>query len=133
MERGESVESIVAQIMTDFARSTGLSPVNNDPTRYLWTDAFGVCNFLGLYEETKDARYKELALGLVEQTHRVLGRHREDDRRTGWISGLGDQGGRRATRPGGACGSARSSRSADRESPSTSDWSGIVTVSTTTT
>lgn len=93
MEKGESVESIVAQIMTDFARSTGLSPVNNDPTRYLWTDAFGVCNFLGLYQETKDARYKELALGLVEQTHRVLGRHREDDRRTGWISGLNDREG----------------------------------------
>ena len=54
MEKGESVKSIVAQIMTDFARSTGLSPVDNDPTRYLWTDAFGVCNFLGLYEGTED-------------------------------------------------------------------------------
>jgi len=34
-------------------------------------------------------RFDELALQLVEQVHRVLGRHRDDDTRAGWISGLG--------------------------------------------
>jgi len=35
--------------MTEFARLTGLSPASSAPRRYLWTDAFAVCNFLGLY------------------------------------------------------------------------------------
>jgi len=91
MRGEESIGSPTARMMMDFAHYTGLSPRGIAPRRYLWTDAFGVCNFLGLYKETKDERYRDLALGLVEQTHWVLGRHREDDRRTGWISGL-DEG-----------------------------------------
>lgn len=50
--------------------------------RYLWTDAFAVCNFLGLARATGEARYSDLALQLVDQVHHVLGRHRADDRRT---------------------------------------------------
>ena len=88
-------------MMMDFARSTGLSPRQSAPVRYLWTDAFGVCNFLGLYQETGDQSYRDLALGLVEQTHWVLGRHRGDDRRTGWISGLSDEEGARHPTKGG--------------------------------
>lgn len=33
--------------------------------RYLWTDAFGVCNFITLFYETKDAKYVEQAELLV--------------------------------------------------------------------
>jgi len=47
--------------------------------RYLWTDAFAVCNFLGLYQESRDIEYKDLTLKLVEQVHYVLGQHRKDD------------------------------------------------------
>ena len=79
--------------MTEFADLTGLSPAGNVPRRYLWTDAFAVCNFLELYRQTGDAEYKELALRLVDQVHTILGRHREDDKRTGWISGLDKQEG----------------------------------------
>jgi len=61
--------------------------------RYLWTDAFAVCNFLGLAQATGDQRYQELALRLVDQVHHTLGRHRPDDRRRGWISGLSEQEG----------------------------------------
>ena len=39
----------VREIMMEFARKTGLSPASGAPRRYLWTDAFAVCNFLGLY------------------------------------------------------------------------------------
>jgi hypothetical protein len=49
--------------------------------RYLWTDAFAVCNLLGLGED-------ELALALVHRVHHVLGQHRADDARAGWLSGL---------------------------------------------
>ncbi len=86
--------SLVGKIMTEFARVTGLSPESSAPRRYLWTDAFAVCNFLGLYQETGREEFKDLALGLVDQVHSVLGRHRHDDPRTGWISGLDDQEGR---------------------------------------
>ena len=87
-------EPLAKEIMTEFARLTGLSPANNMPRSYLWTDAFAVCNFLGLCEETGDKTFKDLALQLVDQVHGVLGRHRHDDPRTGWISGLDEEEGR---------------------------------------
>ncbi len=87
--------------MREFTRMTGLSPVNSAPRRYLWTDAFAVCNFLGLYEETGDTRFKALALRLVDQVHEVLGRHRPDDSRTGWVSGLDEHEGRLHPTAGG--------------------------------
>ena len=34
----------VKEIMHDFASATGLEPVRSNPRRYLWTDAFAVCN-----------------------------------------------------------------------------------------
>jgi hypothetical protein len=67
----------------------------------LWTDAFAVCNFLGLARTTGKQRYNELALRLVDQVHHTLGRHRRDDSRTGWLSGLSDQEGEVHPTPGG--------------------------------
>jgi len=85
--------SIVRAIMTAFSDLTGLSLSGKAPRRYLWTDAFAVCNFLELYCQTNDAEYRHLALRLVDQVHHILGKHREDDPRTGWISGLNEQEG----------------------------------------
>ena len=81
-----------ASLMLDFAERTGLTS-SRPERRYLWTDAFAVCNLVDLARATGEARYGELALRLVEQVHLVLGRHREDDPRKGWISGLGAQEG----------------------------------------
>ena len=81
--------SFVRDLMRDFAERTGLIG-EQPPTRYLWTDAFGVCNFLELERLTGDSGYRELALRLVDQVHHVLGRYRDDGPRQGWISGLGD-------------------------------------------
>jgi hypothetical protein len=100
VEKNTSI-SIVSEIMTGFADLTGLSPTKNIPKRYLWTDAFAVCNFLEIYRKTGNAEYKELALSLVDQVHTILGRHREDDKRTGWISGLDEQEGIRHPTIGG--------------------------------
>jgi hypothetical protein len=83
----------VREIMMEFASLTGLSPALEVPRRYLWTDAFAVCNFLELYRQTGDEEYKHLSLRLVDQVHNTLGRHRKDDRRTGWISGLSEEEG----------------------------------------
>ena len=84
---------LVKKIMTEFARLTGLSPASSDPQRYLWTDAFSVCNFLGLYQEAGGKEFKDRAIQLVDQVYNVLGRHRQDDNRIGWISGLSEQDG----------------------------------------
>ncbi len=79
--------------MLDYAELSGLQPARPDPQRYLWTDAFAVCNFLTLYRETKDKQFRTLALDLVYQVHSFLGRHRADDQRKGWISGLSEKEG----------------------------------------
>ncbi|MDD1708032.1 MAG: hypothetical protein LUQ33_02510 [Methanoregulaceae archaeon] len=86
--------SLACGIMQEFARMTGLDPPSPSPRRYLWTDAFAVCNYLELYHRTNNAAYKELAVRLVNQVHDVLGRHRADDPRKGWISGLSDKEGK---------------------------------------
>jgi hypothetical protein len=92
--------SIVREIMSEFADLTGLSS-RKTPQRYLWTDAFAVCNFIELYNRTGDSKYLHLALSLVDQVHHVLGRHREDDSRKGWISGLGEKEGEKRPAAGG--------------------------------
>jgi hypothetical protein len=92
---------LAQEIMIDFARLTGLSPAGKSPRRYLWTDAFAVCNFLGLHRQGGNDFYRQLALDLVDQVHNVLGRHREDDSRTGWISGLDEKEGKEHPTKGG--------------------------------
>ncbi len=80
------------RLMMSFAERTGLAS-ESPQQRYLWTDAFAVCNFLGLARATGEKRSTELALKLVDRVHHTLGRHRADDARAGWISGLSEQEG----------------------------------------
>ena len=87
--------------MMAFAERTGLLNDVGGPRRYLWTDAFAVCNFLSLYETTSDDAFADLAKRLVDQVHETLGRHRSDDPRSGWISGLDEAEGRRHPTAGG--------------------------------
>lgn len=91
----------VSQIMERFSGRTGLSSSGHMPQRYLWTDAFAVCNFLGLYRHTGRDKYRQFALDLVDQVHETLGKHREDEQRTGWISGLEGAEGRQHPSIGG--------------------------------
>ncbi|HVH46001.1 MAG TPA: hypothetical protein VM925_26815, partial [Labilithrix sp.] len=80
--------SQATELMMRFARRTGLLTFGGSSRRYLWTDAFAVCNCVGLERATGEKRYRELALRLVDRVHHELGTHRPDDRRTGWLSGL---------------------------------------------
>jgi len=93
--------AFVAEVMTDFAHLTGLDGNDPHPRRYLWTDAFAVCNFLELFTATGDRHFRTLAVRLVDQVHYILGRHREDDSRSGWISGLDEPEGQRHPTAGG--------------------------------
>jgi hypothetical protein len=79
-------------LLQGFAERTGLTS-GWPARRYLWTDAFAVCNFLGLARATGDEGFTQLAVRLVDQVHRALGRHRPDDTRKGWISGLSEREG----------------------------------------
>jgi len=79
-------------LMDAFARRTGLTSTQ-PPQRYLWTDAFAVCNYLGLARATGRPEFTQLALRLVDRVHHILGRYRDDDSRSGWISGLDEDEG----------------------------------------
>lgn len=84
---------LAVDLMDGFAGRTGLTS-SRPQRRYLWTDAFAVCNFLALDR-------LDLALALVDRVHHVLGRHRDDDERRGWISGLSDARGETHPTAGG--------------------------------
>lgn len=117
-DRGNTVR----RIMSEFAERTGLSSART-PRRYLWTDAFAVCNFLELHTETGAGHDRALAERLVDQVHRILGRHRDDDSRTGWISGLSEQDGRtHPTRGGLRIGKQLSERSPGEPYDPRSEW-----------
>ena len=77
-------------IMLDYAAASGLSDSSREPRRYLWTDAFAVCNYLELYRQSGETSFLQLALKLVDQVHRTLGQHRKDSIHSGWLSGLDD-------------------------------------------
>ncbi len=79
---------LAAFFMKKFAKESGLTKEDLPQKRYLWTDAFGVCNFISLYEKSKDIKYLNLAFKLVDSVHNILGKFREDDKRKGFISGL---------------------------------------------
>ena len=85
--------ALAHEFMQDYASLTGLDPPGALPRRYLWTDAFSVCNYLEFFQKTHNETYRELALRLVDQVHHILGQHRDDDSHTGWISGLSLQEG----------------------------------------
>ncbi len=93
--------SMITGIMAAFADFTGRSG-ERSPRRYLGTDAFAFCNYLELYRQTTNRAYLNLAQNLVAQIHQVLGRHRADDDRRGWISGLAEEEGRKHPIAGGA-------------------------------
>jgi hypothetical protein len=97
----DSASAIAARLMSEFATRTGLSPAARDQQRYLWTDAFAVCNFLELFRQTHDQKYWRGAIQLIDKVHQVLGRYRDDDVHSGWISGLDEETGRRHPTAGG--------------------------------
>jgi hypothetical protein len=96
-----SASAIAARLMSEFATRTGPSPAARDQQRYLWTDAFAVCNFLELFRRTGEQGYRQYATQLIDNVHHVLGRYRDDDMRSGWISGLDEGNGRRHPTAGG--------------------------------
>jgi len=103
------------ELLARFAERTGVTGARG-PDRYLWTDAFAVCSWLGLGEAG-------LAQRLVDQVHHVLGRHRGDDARQGWISGLDEEVGEaHPTRGGLRIGKRLPERRADEPFDERLEW-----------
>jgi hypothetical protein len=92
MPRWDREIELAGHLMDGFAERTGLTS-GRPPRRYLWTDAFAVCNLLSLGHATGKDAYLDLAMHLVDQVHHVLGRYRDDDSRSGWLSGAADPDG----------------------------------------
>lgn len=80
------------KLMEGFATRTGLINGQGDPSRrYLWTDAFAVNCFFGLYHITGDTSYREKAFRLIDLVHEYLGKYHPGDKRKGWISKLSNE------------------------------------------
>ncbi len=115
-------EALARTLMEEFGYNTGISR-KTKPRRYLWTDAFAVCNFLGLFRQTGDDRFLGFARELVDQVHHILGRHRDDDPRRVWISGLPEEEGEQhPTRGGLRIGKKLNEREPDELQDSQLEW-----------
>jgi len=58
-------------------------PYTDNKGRYLWTDAFGVCNYITLFYETGNAQFLDRADALIRDVHDVLGKDRKGLKRLG--------------------------------------------------
>ena len=58
-------------------------PYKRKQPRYLWSDAFGVVNYLTLYVHTDNEQYLNQAIILVNQVHNTLGKTRDGKQRLG--------------------------------------------------
>lgn len=65
------VDYVLAKL--DWMRAEAIWP---NGLRYLWTDAFGVVNYVSLYRETGDEKWLDAAEALAAEVDRVLGRPR---------------------------------------------------------
>ncbi|MBI2396060.1 MAG: hypothetical protein HYV09_41235 [Deltaproteobacteria bacterium] len=108
--------------MRSFAERTGVTSAAPQ-RRYLWTDAFAVCNFVGLARVTGDASLDDLATRLIDRVHHTLGRHRGDDGRSGWLSGLSEEeGAARPTAGGLRIGKSLPERAPDEPYDASLEW-----------
>jgi hypothetical protein len=113
----------IKSIMRSFASSTGLTDLSREPRRYLWTDAFAVCNYLELYRQTGTHEFLELALRLVTQVHQILGKYRIESQHRGWLSGLsGEEAQQHPTSGGLRIGKKLNERQADQPIDESLEW-----------
>ncbi len=80
-------------LMEAFVERTSIRYPAPNWRRYLWTDAYAVCALLSLHRSSGDAEWLRTARMLIRRVHETLGRHRHDDHRRGWISGLSEADG----------------------------------------
>jgi len=84
MDKLNSLKTVMTEVYGIY-RQQGWKPKPYTDTkgRYLWTDAYGVCNFITLFHETGEQQYLDQADALIQDVHNVLGRDRSGTRRLG--------------------------------------------------
>jgi hypothetical protein len=95
MKSLQQQHQLALELMNKFTLRTGILPSKNgflsEGKRYLWTDAFAVCNFIQLFKTTENREFLQIAEKLIDSVHQELGKFRSDDpiyqRRGNWISG----------------------------------------------
>lgn len=65
-------------------------PLADTKSRYLWTDAFGVVNFISLAAREGNINYLTQAEILIESVHNVLGRERPGGHHCQWLPGASE-------------------------------------------
>src|SRR5436190_20391927 len=65
----DDASAIATRLMSNFAMRTGLSSAALRPQRYLWTDAFAICNFFELFTRSGDQTHRRYAIDLIDQVH----------------------------------------------------------------
>jgi hypothetical protein len=93
---------VAQKLIDDFLKRTGITDPGMDSNqRYLWTDAFAVLACFALSHEPFGKDYRAYALCLIDMVHSTLGKHRVDDPRKGWISGMSPEVGKEHPTAGG--------------------------------
>ncbi|WP_372917995.1 hypothetical protein [Salegentibacter sp.] len=103
-KKGENFREVTfaKDYLDAFAERTGIVEGKGDAAnRYLWTDAFAVHCIFALFKLTKDQKYHQIALRLIDLVHFHLGRFHPEDSRIGWISGLSEEEGKNHPTAGG--------------------------------
>ncbi|CAF0880954.1 unnamed protein product [Rotaria sordida] len=80
----EQILKVIETVYGTYTKGNWIpKPYADNKSRYLWTDAYGVCNFLTLYRETNDIKYLEQADALINNVHDTLGYERNVKKRLG--------------------------------------------------
>ena len=74
-------------------KQPALTRPRRSPQRYLWTDAFAVCNYLGLFRTDRQHGLPRTGPAADRPGAPCPGQVPDDDSRTGWISGLSPEEG----------------------------------------
>jgi len=69
------MKSILDSVYGPFIKGQSWKPKSyaDNKSRYLWTDAFGVVNYLSLFKQTNDLQFLEQAESLISDVHSTLG------------------------------------------------------------
>jgi hypothetical protein len=80
----DKVKRIMQEVYGEYTGKDWVPKAYTDnKSRYLWTDAYGVCNYITLYCETKDPMHLDQADALIKDVHDTLGKNRSLTRRLG--------------------------------------------------
>jgi len=79
----EKFKTVMDDVYGPFQDNWKPKPYAENKGRYLWTDAFGVCNYITLFCETGEQKYLDQADALIRDVHNTLGKNRKLTARLG--------------------------------------------------